>query len=104
MRIFGSYPLTCCPSLVSKNPTSCVLASGAQIDENCLEASQFQPLKISRFTNPIFNDIGLIVPINKGKESSIYTAKNSHLLKHNMLFNKLVALNEKREYLFPITR
>jgi hypothetical protein len=60
----------------------------------CLEVSINKTPNNTRFTNPIFNDIGLIVPINKGRESSIYTAKNSHLLKHNMLFNKLVALNE----------
>jgi len=31
--------------------------------DSCLEPCKFQAPKISRFTNPIFNDIDLIEPI-----------------------------------------
>jgi len=37
----------------------------------CLEASQFQPLKISRFPKEIIYDIDLTLPINTGKGSSV---------------------------------
>jgi len=35
----------------------------------CLEASTNKTPPISRFTNPIFNDIDSIVPVCKGNES-----------------------------------
>lgn len=49
----------------------CGLASEAQIEDVCFEAYKFQAPQNTRFTNPIFNDINLILPVGTGKKSSL---------------------------------
>jgi len=43
------------------------------IEDYCLSSCKKQTPKNTRFTNPIFNDNNLIVPIGTGKESCIET-------------------------------
>ena len=40
----------------------------------CLEATKNQTPKNSRFTNPIFNDIDLTLPVDTGKTSSLFAS------------------------------
>jgi len=51
---------------------SCGPAFISEMHDVCLEASQFQPLKISRFPNQIICGNSLMMPVGSGKGSCIF--------------------------------
>jgi len=58
-----------------KNSIYCAPALETKMQDVCLEASQFQPLKISRFPNQIICGNSLMMPVGSGKESAVSRGK-----------------------------